>query len=163
MRTRWSSGTPGAACRWPPVPAGSASARSGCAILAAHGITPRQRARTPADEAKVVAAYQRHHSVQLITAAFGLGHEKVRAILDAHGVELAPQPNPISVTWSGPASAKWITQAQAARLLRKSVDFVRLKDRLVRTAPRIRPPATGTGAAAISPGAPYSQQEHQSQ
>jgi excisionase family DNA binding protein len=85
-------------------------------ILRQHGVELREP--TPPDEARIVAAYQRHRSVALVTVALGVDEGKVRAALDAHGVERGRGTRPV------PALGRWVTVGQAARLLGKPQSYV---------------------------------------
>ena len=61
-------------------------------ILLARGVPLRG---TPGlDEAAIVAAYQRHHSVSYLANTLGKKDRVIKAILAAHGVDIQRPPRP---------------------------------------------------------------------
>jgi hypothetical protein len=92
------------------------------AILLAHDVTLREKPLL--DEAAIVAAYQRQRSIHQVAVGFGTYDEKVKAILDAHGIE-TPWCRPEFGLQAGDlAPSSRITAAEAARLLGKPRRFI---------------------------------------
>jgi excisionase family DNA binding protein len=92
------------------------------AILLAHNVTLREKPLL--DEAAIVAAYQRQRSIHLVAVGFDTYAEKVKAILDAHGIETHWCRPELGLQASGLAPSSRITTAEAARLLGKPRRFI---------------------------------------
>src|ERR1700692_2028544 len=61
-------------------------------VLRARGIP--LRGASELDEAAIVAAYQRHHSVSYLANALGKEDRVIKAVLVAHGVDIQRPPRP---------------------------------------------------------------------
>jgi hypothetical protein len=61
-------------------------------ILRARGVPLRGTPQL--DEAAIVAAYQRHHSVSYLANALGKEDRVIKAVLAAHGVDIQRPPRP---------------------------------------------------------------------
>jgi hypothetical protein len=61
-------------------------------ILRARGV--QLRGAPGLDEAAIVAAYQRHHSVSFLANTLGKEDRVIRAVLAAHGVDIQRPPRP---------------------------------------------------------------------
>jgi excisionase family DNA binding protein len=92
------------------------------AILLAHNVTLREKPLL--DEAAIVAAYQRQRSIHQVAVGFGTYGEKIKAILDAHGIETHWCRPELSLQACGLAPSSRITTAEAARLLGKPRRFI---------------------------------------
>ena len=94
------------------------------AILLAHDVTLRDREKPLLDEAAIVAAYQRQRSIHQVAVGFGTYDEKVKAILDAHGIQTHWCRPELSLQAGDLAPSSRITTAEAARLLGKPRRFI---------------------------------------
>ncbi len=93
-------------------------------ILVAHDVTIREI--PPPDQDAVVAAYQRQKSMQTVAVALGTSDQKVKEILAARGIQVAPRQRPrLGTQRQDPAGAGHVTLAEAARVLGRSGRFVK--------------------------------------
>ena len=60
----------------------------------AQGPADPRRGTPELDEAAIVAAYQRHHSVSYLANALGKEDRVIKAVLAAHGVDIQRPPRP---------------------------------------------------------------------
>lgn len=85
-------------------------------ILLAQGIAIREI--QPPDQDTVIAVYQRQKSMQAVAVVLGTSDQKVKEILAARGIQVAPRQRPrLATRRPAPARAGHVTLAEATRLL----------------------------------------------